>query len=136
MNKLQQSSCLIWEVCSLLVPAEPSRGGSHLTQLPCGTHILTNVVFWRNFPKIFLPLELWCVNGPDPSSRRFIYFQVSPATPGQSRVKMTEKCSLCKYKQSSSFILHFTLQCLSVVWLANNIFLIIHHLQKQNHFLL
>lgn len=37
MNELlQQSSPLVGELCRLPVPAEPSRGGSHLTQLSRG----------------------------------------------------------------------------------------------------
>lgn len=39
MNELQRSSPVIWEVWSLLVQAEASRGGSHLTQLSCGTQM-------------------------------------------------------------------------------------------------
>ena len=117
MNKLQQSSSLIWEVCSLLpVPAEPSRGGSPLTQLACGSQMgpeelrLQPYILkkdpWSSsnkcsaLEKHSLPfILLQCINQQDTSSRRFIY-QVFPTTPEQSHAQ-TEISLLYKYKQSS-----------------------------------
>ena len=121
MSELQQSSSLIWVLCSLLVPAESSRGGSHLTQLSRGTQTdqrssgcslpalkkgncgapLTNVLLRRNTHwLLFSYSEL--IRQIPAAGGSFI-FKCSQQQQKQAHAK-TGKCLLCKYKQSSSFI--------------------------------
>lgn len=121
MSEQQLSSWLMWEVvCSLLIPAEPSRGGSHLTQhglwLSAGTGRAlagppssskrkkktgSEEILWLKLcseeethvsftPLFSFSTESQSVNQPDSCSRRFILWHA--------------KAFLCKYKRSTSFI--------------------------------
>lgn len=64
MVKHQQSRSLTGKDCSLLLPAKSSRGGSHLTHLPCASHLAPNdlrmqPVILKTWSVEFLWLKIW-----------------------------------------------------------------------------